>query len=74
VLNADFDDRRYLSTLEADGLNYTGLSGGIYKTREVSALQQGKTAGKSAIRTGNRVASNADKSVKQLTRRWVFPV
>lgn len=74
VLNADFDYRRYLSTLEANGLNYTRLFGGIYKTREVSAPQRGKTAGKPATRTGNRVASNADKSVKQLTRRLVFPV
>jgi hypothetical protein len=30
VLNADFDYRRYLSTLAADGLNYTRLFGGIY--------------------------------------------
>ncbi len=30
VLNADFDYRRYLSTLQADGLNYTRLFGGIY--------------------------------------------
>jgi hypothetical protein len=30
VLNADFDYHRYLSTLQADGLNYTRLFGGIY--------------------------------------------
>jgi len=34
VRNADFDYRRYLFTLEARGLNYTRLFGGIYKTRE----------------------------------------
>ncbi len=34
VLNADFDYRPYLFTLEAHGLNYTRLFGGIYKTRE----------------------------------------
>jgi len=28
VLNADFDYRRYLTTLKADGLNYTRLFGG----------------------------------------------
>jgi hypothetical protein len=30
VLNADFDYRRYLATLEAEGLNYTRLFGGSY--------------------------------------------
>lgn len=30
VLNADFDYRRYLATLEAAGLNYTRLFGGSY--------------------------------------------
>jgi hypothetical protein len=30
VLNADVDYRRYLATLEADGLNYTRLFGGAY--------------------------------------------
>ena len=30
VLNADFDYRRYLATLEADGLNYTRLFAGSY--------------------------------------------
>lgn len=30
VMNRDFDFRRYLSTLEADGLNYTRLFGGSY--------------------------------------------
>jgi hypothetical protein len=30
VMNADFDYRRYLATLEADGLNYTRLFGGSY--------------------------------------------
>jgi len=30
VLNADFDYRRYLATIEADGLNYTRLFGGSY--------------------------------------------
>lgn len=31
VMNADFDYRRYLATLEADGLNYTRLFGGSYR-------------------------------------------
>jgi len=30
VLNADFDYRRYLTTLKSDGLNYTRLFGGSY--------------------------------------------
>lgn len=30
VMNRDFDFRRYLATLEADGLNYTRLFGGSY--------------------------------------------
>jgi hypothetical protein len=30
VLNADFDYRRYLTTLKAEGLNYTRLFGGSY--------------------------------------------
>jgi hypothetical protein len=30
VLNADFDYQRYLTTLKADGLNYTRLFGGSY--------------------------------------------
>jgi hypothetical protein len=30
VLNADFDNKRYLATLAADGLNYTRIFGGIY--------------------------------------------
>src|SRR5450755_2936996 len=30
VFNADFDYRRYLATLAADGLNYTRLFGGSY--------------------------------------------
>jgi hypothetical protein len=30
VLNADFDHRRYLSAIKADGLNYTRLFGGSY--------------------------------------------
>src|SRR3954447_9539613 len=30
VLNADFDYRRYLTTLQADKLNYTRLFGGTY--------------------------------------------
>lgn len=30
VINADFDYRRYLTTLEADGFNYTRLFGGSY--------------------------------------------
>ncbi len=30
VMNADFDYRRYLTTLQADGLNYTRLFGGSY--------------------------------------------
>ena len=30
VMNPDFDCRRYLATLEADGLNYTRLFGGSY--------------------------------------------
>jgi hypothetical protein len=30
VMNADFDYRRYLAALEADGLNYTRLFGGSY--------------------------------------------
>jgi hypothetical protein len=30
VLNADFDYRRYLAALQADGLNYTRLFGGSY--------------------------------------------
>ena len=34
---ADFNYRRYLSTLEAGGLSYTRLCGGLHKTREVSA-------------------------------------
>ena len=31
VMNADFDYRRYLSTLESDGMNYTRLFGGSYR-------------------------------------------
>src|SRR5882672_12970956 len=30
VLNADFNFRKYLATLQADGLNYTRLFGGSY--------------------------------------------
>jgi len=30
VLNADFDNKKYLATLAADGLNYTRIFGGIY--------------------------------------------
>ena len=30
VMNADFDYRRYLSTLQTDGMNYTRLFGGSY--------------------------------------------
>jgi hypothetical protein len=30
VMNADFDYRRYLATLQADGMNYTRLFGGSY--------------------------------------------
>jgi len=31
VMNLDFDCRRYLSTLAADGLNYTRIFGGSYR-------------------------------------------
>ena len=31
VMNGDFDYRRYLATLESDGLNYTRLFGGSYR-------------------------------------------
>src|SRR6185503_10219032 len=31
VMNADFDYRRYLATLQSDGLNYTRLFGGSYR-------------------------------------------
>ncbi len=31
VMNQDFDYRRYLATLESDGLNYTRLFGGAYR-------------------------------------------
>src|SRR5882672_6006765 len=30
VLNADIDNKKYLATLAADGLNYTRIFGGIY--------------------------------------------
>jgi hypothetical protein len=33
VLNADFDWRRYLATLEADGMNYTRLFTGSYREK-----------------------------------------
>ncbi len=39
VLNGAFDYRRYLATLEADGLNYTRLFGGSY--REIPAQSFG---------------------------------
>src|SRR5580692_6459104 len=39
VMNADFDYRRYLATLAADGMNYTRLFGGSY--REVPAQSFG---------------------------------
>ncbi len=39
VMNADFDCHRYLSTLAAEGMNYTRLFGGSY--REVPAKSFG---------------------------------
>ena len=39
VMNADFDYRRYLATLSAEGMNYTRLFGGSY--REVPAKSFG---------------------------------
>ncbi len=54
VLNADFDYHRYLSTLEAAGMNYTRLFGGIYI--EVPGKSFGILRNDLAPQTGRYVA------------------
>jgi hypothetical protein len=54
VLNADFDYRKYLAALEADGLNYTRLFGGSYI--EVPAKSFGIQRNDLAPTPGNYIA------------------
>lgn len=68
VINQDFDYRRYLATLAADGLNYTRLFGGSYI--EIPARSFGIRRNNLAPEAGRFIAPWAKEGGKFNLERW----
>ncbi|HTQ53341.1 MAG TPA: hypothetical protein VMI94_02710 [Bryobacteraceae bacterium] len=68
VMNADFDYRRYLATLESEGMNYTRLFGGSY--REVPAQSFGIKRNTLAPAPGRYIAPWALRGDRYDLDRW----